>query len=149
MAVAYKICIDCADPHRLAAFWAEAMEYVVEDHSTMIKGLLGAGHITDDDLVTVDGRLDFRTAAAIRDPDGPVDAYSGVGRGGRVLFQAVPEPKTTKNRVHLDLHVGADRRGAVVARLTEAGGAVTGQGDEHGSSWIVMADPEGNEFCVV
>jgi predicted enzyme related to lactoylglutathione lyase len=35
-----------------------------------------------------------------------------------------------------------------VARLTEAGGSVTGQGDEFGSSWIVMADPEGNQFCV-
>ena len=149
MAIGYKICIDCADPHRLAAFWAEALEYVVEDHSAMIKSLLDGGRITDTDVATVDGRLRFRTAAAVRDPNAAVEEYSGTGRGGRVLFQVVPEAKTVKNRVHLDLHVGADRRDAVVKRLTEAGGAVIGHGEQGGSSWIVMADPEGNEFCVV
>jgi len=148
MAVAYKICVDCADPHRLAAFWAEAMGYVVEDNSTMIQGLLDAGHITDDLLTEVEGRRAWRTAAGIRDPDGPVEAYSGIGRGGRVLFQVVPEPKTVKNRVHLDLHVGPERRAEVVERLTALGGTVLWERSEFGSSWITMADPEGNEFCV-
>jgi hypothetical protein len=148
MAVPYKICIDCEDPHRLAAFWAEAMGYVVEDHSRLIKGLLDAGHITDDLVMTVDGRLAWRTAAGIRDPDGPVDDYSGVGRGGRVLFQVVPERKTVKNRVHLDLHVGEAQREATVQRLTQLGGTVLWHGQEFGSSWTTMADPEGNEFCV-
>src|SRR5262245_4350797 len=117
MAVPYKICIDCADPHLLAPFWADAMGYVVEAHSGFIARLMEAGRITDQDVVTVDGRLAWRTAAAIRDPDGPVDPTSGVGRGGRVLFQVVPEPKVAKNRVHLDLHVGAENRDAVVAHL--------------------------------
>lgn len=149
MAVPYKICIDCADPHRLAAFWANALGYVVEDNSTMIQSLLDAGRVTGDDVTEVDGRLAWRIAAGIRDPDDPVDGFSGIGQGGRVLFQVVPEPKTVKNRVHLDLHVGSERRPEVVDRLTTLGGTVLWERDEFGSTWITMADPEGNEFCVV
>jgi Glyoxalase-like domain len=149
MAVPYKICIDCADPHRLAAFWADAMGYVVEDNSTMIQSLLDGGRVTTNDVTEVDGRLAFRTMAGIRDPDDPVDPFSGIGQGGRVLFQVVPEPKVAKNRVHLDLHVGSDHRPEVVERLSALGGTVLWEGNEYGSTWITMADPEGNEFCVV
>src|SRR4051812_15538849 len=127
MAVAYKICIDCADPHLLAGFWAAALDYEIEDHSALIQRLLDASAVTGADATTVDGRLAWVGAAAIRDPDGPVNPESGVGLGGRVLFQAVPEPKTVKNRVHLDLHVG-DRRAEVVARLVELGGRVLWEG---------------------
>jgi len=148
MAVPYKICIDCEDPHRLAAFWADALGYVTEDNSSLIRFLLDQGAVTDADVTTVDGRLAFRTAQAVRDPDDPVDERSGVGRGGRVLFQIVPEKKTVKNRVHLDLHVGVERRAEVVEHLTAIGGTVLWEGNEAGSSWITMADPEGNEFCV-
>jgi hypothetical protein len=148
MTVPYKICIDCENPHQLAAFWAEAMEYVVEDHSRLIKALLDAGTVTEDSVTTVDGRVAWRFAAGIRDPDGPVDEYTGVGQGGRVLFQIVPERKTAKNRVHLDLHVGEAKREATVKRLTELGGTVLWHRQEFGSSWTTMADPEGNEFCV-
>jgi hypothetical protein len=149
MAVRFKICIDCADPHRLAAFWAEALEYVVEDHSALIALLLEQGHVTDADVTTVDGRWAWRHAAAARDPDAPVDLPSGIGLGGRVLFQIVPEPKTAKNRVHLDLHVGAERRAEVVERLAKAGGRVLWEGNDGRSTRITMADPEGNEFDVV
>ena len=149
MAVPYKICIDCADPHRLAAFWADAMGYVVEDYSTFIRSLLDAGRVTEEHVTTVDGHLAWRHAAGIRDPDGPVDDATGIGQAGRVLFQVVPEAKTVKNRVHLDLHVGAEQRAATVERLTGLGGQVLYEKDEFGSSWITMADPEGNEFCVV
>jgi hypothetical protein len=148
MAVAYKICIDCADPHRLAAFWADALEYVVEDNSAMIKHLLDASAITDSDVIAVDGQLRFRAAVAIRDPADPVDERSGVGLGGRVLFQVVPEPKTVKNRVHLDLHIGTERRAAVVDRLTGLGGKVLWEGRQGPNTWVTMADPEDNEFCV-
>ncbi len=149
MTTAYKICVDCADPHRLAAFWAEAMGYVVEDHSPLISVLLDSGRVTEADVTNVDGRPAWRTAAGIRDPDGPVDPRSGVGLGGRMLFQVVPEPKTVKNRMHLDLHVGLANRPEVIARLTALGGSVLGERDANGSNWVVMADPEGNEFCVV
>jgi Glyoxalase-like domain len=148
MAVAYKIVVDCQDPHRVAAFWAEALDYVVEDHSTLIRSLLDAGHVTDADVTTMDGRLAWRIAAAVRDPDAPVDESSGIGQGGRVLFQVVPEPKTVKNRVHLDLHVGVEQRAATVERLEGLGATKLYDGAGGGSTWVTMADPEGNEFCV-
>ena len=148
MAVPYKIVMDCVDPHRLAAFWAAALDYVVEDHSALIRQLLDGGVIKDADTTIVDGRLGWAAAAAIRDPDAPVDPRSGVGLGGRVLFQVVPEPKTVKNRVHLDLHVGAEQRPEVVQRLTGLGGRVLWEGEQGPNSWVTMADPEGNEFCV-
>src|SRR5436190_17915270 len=115
MAVPFKVVIDCADPHRLAAFWAAALEYEVEDHSALIKQLLDAGAVTEVDTRVVADRLSFAQAAAVRDPEAPTDPHTGMGLGGRVLFQTVPEPKTVKNRVHLDLHVGPERRPEVVA----------------------------------
>ena len=65
-----------------------------------------------------------------------------------MLFQKVPEPKSGKNRMHLDIHV-SDLE-AEASRL-EALGATRRQAEtvsEHGSSWVLMADPEGNEFCI-
>ncbi len=63
-----------------------------------------------------------------------------------LLFVRVSEPKTLKNRLHLDFR--PDDRDAAVARLLDLGAARAdvGQGDQ---SWIVLADPEGNEFCVL
>jgi len=148
MAVPYKVCVDCADPHVLAEFWAAALDYVVEDHSVLIRRLLDAGLVSEDQTRTLDGRLAWVNAAGIRDPDAPVNPESGTGLGGRVLFQVVPEPKTVKNRMHLDLHVGPERRAEVVERLVGLGGSVLWAGQEGPSSWITMADPEGNEFCV-
>ena len=83
MAVPFKIVMDCVDPHRLAAFWAAALDYLVEDHSALIRQLLDDGVIKDADAVTVDGRLGWAAAAAVRDPAAPVDPRSGVGLGGR------------------------------------------------------------------
>jgi predicted enzyme related to lactoylglutathione lyase len=68
--------------------------------------------------------------------------------GPKLLLQRVPEPKTVKNRMHLDIET--PDVAAEAARL-EALGARRVQPDEvheHGTTWIVMADPEGNEFCV-
>ena len=65
-----------------------------------------------------------------------------------MLFQVVPEEKTVKNRVHLDLHVGADQRAAAVRAAGSLGAAGALREGRGGSSWITMADPEGNEFCV-
>jgi hypothetical protein len=148
MPVAYKICIDCADPHLLADFWAQAMEYVVEDNSALIQRLLDDGQLSEEAVTRTRPVLAFADAAAIRDPDAPTHPVSGIGQGGRVLFQRVPEPKTVKNRVHLDLHYGPERRAEIVARLVELGATVLWTGQQGGSSWVTMADPEGNEFCV-
>ena len=144
----FKICVDCADPNRLAAFWAEALGYVVEDYSSFVQTLLEQGRVSSDDLVEIDGRTTFKAIAGVRDPDAPFDEKSGVGRGMRMLFQAVPEHKTVKNRLHLDIHYGPDRFEAEADRLAGLGATRIGQHDENGSKWIVMADPEGNEFCV-
>jgi predicted enzyme related to lactoylglutathione lyase len=68
--------------------------------------------------------------------------------GPKLLLQQVPEPKTVKNRMHLD--IDAVDIEAAAARL-EALGATRVQADqlhEHGTNWILMTDPEGNEFCV-
>src|SRR5437763_5407246 len=148
MPVPFKVVVDCTDPHRLAAFWAVALEYEVEDHSALIKELLHTGALNEVDTRVVADRLAFAQAAAVRDPDAPVDPQTGMGLGGRVLFQTVPEPKTVKNRVHLDLHVGPERRPEVVARLVDLGGSVLREGRQGPATWITMADPEGNEFCV-
>ena len=148
MAVPYKIVIDCADPHRLADFWAVALDYVVEDHAAFVQTLLDGGQLPESGATRIRGGLAFADAAAIRDPDHPVDPRSGVGRGGRVLFQKVPESKVAKNRVHLDLHVGPDARAAKVAQLKELGATVLWEAEQGGSSWVTMADPESNEFCV-
>jgi hypothetical protein len=148
MAVAYKVVFDAVDPHRQAFFWADVLGYVVEDNSTFIRSLLDAGAITDGEVTEFDGRLFFSSGAAARDPYSPVDER-GVGLGGRVLFLAVPEHKTTKNRVHLDVHVGAENAAAEVARLVGLGATVLYRVDEPGSRHVTLADPEGNEFCVM
>lgn len=69
------------------------------------------------------------------------------GRGPIVFLQHVPEAKTVKDRLHLDLYVEDPQR--LVARLVEAGATeLRDSGFEGESWWQVMADPEGNEFCV-
>jgi glyoxalase superfamily protein len=147
MPVRYQVTFDASDPHALAAFWAEATGYVVEEYSEFIRGLLDAGVAGPDDVEEADGRLRWRDAASIRDPDAPVDER-GVGKGARMYFQRVPEPKAAKNRVHLDLNVGKDKIEAEAERLSELGGRILYRGEQGGSRWVTMADPDGNEFCL-
>jgi predicted enzyme related to lactoylglutathione lyase len=70
------------------------------------------------------------------------------GNAPQLLLQRVPEPKSAKNRMHLDFHVAdieteADRLIALGARRVEDESL-----EEHGTHWFLMKDPEGNEFCV-
>jgi hypothetical protein len=134
-----QIAIDCAEPHPLAAFWAEVLGYEVEHHDEMIRGLLESGQVTPDEVVEVDGGLAFKVAGACKDP---------AGVGPRLLFQEVPEDKVVKNRVHLDIHVTVDDREAEVARLEALGATRLWDGEQGPFTWVTMADPEGNEFCV-
>ncbi|HEX5740312.1 MAG TPA: VOC family protein, partial [Pilimelia sp.] len=95
------------------------------------------------------GRRTFRGFAAVRHPDDPHDATSGVGHGRRILFQEVPEGKSGKNRLHIDVHAGPDGRDALVARLEARGAARVREVDQGPAGrWWVLRDPEGNEFCV-
>jgi hypothetical protein len=68
--------------------------------------------------------------------------------GPRIFFQRVPEPKSSKNRVHLDLHVGPDRYEAEADRLEQLGARRLWYSDDRGGKCWTMADVEGNEFCV-
>ena len=139
MSTPFQIAVDCAEPHRLVRFWAEALGYEVEDNSEQVAQMIAAGYATEADTLVVDGRRVW--------PDVACRDTSGDGRP-RLLFQRVPEPKATKNRIHLDLHVGADRREAEVERLVALGAVRTGEGRQGPHEWVVMADPEGHEFCV-
>lgn len=78
---------------------------------------------------------------------GYVLLVDGDGRQPKLLLQQVPEPKAAKNRMHFDIEC-PDVEGEV-GRLERLGAVrVDGPLSEHGSSWVVMHDPEGNEFCV-
>ena len=139
-----QIAVDAHDPHALCRFWAAALDYEIEDHHDQIVALAEQGHLSlDDEQVTIelDGRRVFATAAACVDPD---------GTGPRLLFQTVPEPKTVKDRIHIDVSpVAGSTRDEEVARILALGAtrADVGQGDDVG--WVVLADPEGNEFCLL
>jgi hypothetical protein len=146
----FQVTVDCGDPHRQSRFWAGALGYEVERHEGRIRELLDAGVATPADVLEVEGRLSWRTAAAIRRPSG------GGERSGafRLLFLQVPEPKTVKNRWHLDLTVtggpGGSREAveAEVARLRGLGASELYRIDSREGFHVTMADPEGNEFCV-
>ena len=139
MSTPIQIVIDCAEPHRLVRFWAEALGYEIEDSSELVAQVLAAGGATEADTVVVDGKRVW--------PDVACRDASGAGRP-RLLFQGVPEPKAVKNRVHLDLQVGDERRDAEVERLLGLGARRIGEGRQGPFAWVVLADPEGNELCV-
>ena len=123
------IVFDCERPAALARFWTAALGYGVrpydeEDLAHLRE--LGIDDVEDDPNVAVDA------------PDGSATLW----------FQQVPEGKTVKNRVHLDLMPGGSMR-AEVERLLELGATALREFDEpDGQRWTVMLDPEGNEFCV-
>lgn len=142
--VPFNVTFDAGDPHAQARFWAEALGYAVEDNTPLIRRLLEAGVVKDDEVTEVDGHPAWRSIAAIRNPVGAVDEATGMGLGGRLLFQTVPEAKTVKNRVHLDLNVGAEARPAYLERLVGLGAVVVAEHDH----WVTLTDPEGNEFDV-
>ena len=80
-------------------------------------------------------------------PEDP-EATCTLGEGRpRLLFERVPESKRTKNRVHIDIQAGA-RREQEVARLLALGASLVADHRGHDPGWAVLADPEGNEFCV-
>ena len=148
MALSWKLVVDSTNAPALADFWAAALEYEVEDPSALIGQLLAAGHLPEEAVVEHGGRKNFRGLAAIRHPEDPFDRTSGVGRGRRLLFQEVPEGKSGKNRLHIDVHSEPGGLDKLVSRL-EGLGATRVQEHDQGPAghWWLMRDPEGNEFC--
>ncbi len=142
-----QIAIDCADPERLVPFWCLALDYEPSpppDGAGTWRGWylsvgVPEGELGDGDCVD-----------RIQDP---------FGVGPPIWFQPVPEAKTVKNRVHLDVQVGGGRsvpieqRKVVVrakaAQLLAAGGVVLRELNEvEGHFAVTMRDPEGNELCI-
>lgn len=136
-----QVAIDCEDPHELARWWAEALGWEVETQDeAFIQSMLDQGMAQAADVLTFRGSLVWKMGAAINHPG---------GHSPRLLFQEVPELKTTKNRVHWDLRTATgDSDPHVVERLIAMGATRIGEGQQGRSSWVLMEDPEGNEFCV-
>jgi predicted enzyme related to lactoylglutathione lyase len=113
-----QITFDCSDPVKLAGFWGSAMGWPADP----------------DDVPKPDDE-----EVAIVSPD----------RSRVLLFIRVPEGKSVKNRVHLDVSPTDSTRDAEVERLVGIGASVYDDRRlQDGRGWIVMHDPEGNEFCV-
>jgi hypothetical protein len=148
MALNWKLIIDTKDAPSLADFWAAALEYEVEDPSALIDQLLAAGQVGEDAVTEHGGHRIFRGYAGIRHPDDPFDEISGIGHGRRLLFQDVPEGKTVKNRLHIDIHSEPSGLDDLVARLETLGATRVREVDKGPAGhWWLMRDPEGNEFC--
>ena len=105
----------------IADFWAAALGYVVEDPSALIEQLLSDGRLSQEAIIEYHGRKIFRGYSAIRHPEDLFDEISGIGHGRRLLFQNVPESKSGKNRLHIDIHSEPGGRDALVARLEALG----------------------------
>lgn len=145
MAYEFQLVVDSQRPHELADWWAETLGWAVEPQDeAFIKRMIAEGYASVDDTVIHSGELRWRDGVALRHPD----ELAGGGTRPRVLFQLVPEPKVVKDRLHLDLRVGDDDAGAVVAKLAARGATVLYTGTQGPHTWTTMADPEGNEFCV-
>jgi hypothetical protein len=141
MATQVQVVFDCADPDRLATFWAAVLGYRKQDPPD--------GYASWPAFLEAQGipKDRWNSASAIVDPD---------GAGPRVFFQRVPEPKAVKNRVHLDVNVGGGRKtplderrkrvDAEAERLVAAGARKACAVEQHGEYWVQMHDPEGNEF---
>ncbi|WP_344790304.1 VOC family protein [Gryllotalpicola daejeonensis] len=111
------VVVDSADPARVADFWAAALGW--------------------------SGRSSGERGEVIIEPAEGETRYGPPS----IVFQPVPEPKSVKNRVHLDLY--ADDQGAEVTRLETLGARRVDVGQGDGRSFVVLADVEGNEFCVL
>ncbi|GGD26297.1 VOC family protein [Nocardioides daphniae] len=145
-AIEFQVTFDAHDPGRQALFWAEALGYRLQP--------------PPGDFTSWDDALDaWGVPPEARNSRSAIVPEEGES-GPRVFFQQVPEEKSVKNRVHLDLRVapglsGDDRAAAheeAAERLVAAGATVVRRvppSQEMGDgSFIVMADPEGNEFCL-
>lgn len=113
------ICVDCTDPWRLSHWWAEALGYRVRPH-------------TAEELAAL---RDRGFGGPESDPNIAIDPIDK--SGPTFWFNRVPEPKRVKNRIHIDVYGDVDE-------LTQHGASIVSR-LEH---WVVMVDPEDNEFCV-
>ena len=125
---------------------------------TIFKRELGAdGEHVQGVFVSVDPERDtpqiLKAYMASFDPGfvalrGTLEQTQAAAREFKVFFAKVPEGKTAKNRVHLDVNVGKDAMRERSQHLVSLGAELVGEYDEPGGQWITLRDPEGNEFCL-
>ncbi|MGY0020939.1 VOC family protein [Streptomyces sp. cg35] len=118
-----ELAIDCADPEALARFWCSVLGYEVQGR--------------EDGVVTIGSPL----VPEGRSRPGPVPPA--------LTFAQVPEGKTIKNRLHLDVNAADREQDEEVRRLLGLGARHVDVGQTGEESWVTLADPEGNEFCVL
>ncbi|GAB3254400.1 VOC family protein [Kineosporia babensis] len=148
----FQVTVDAHDPAALSRFWAEVLDYVIPGPPG-VQLEAGADPLAawQEFLAGIGVPPEQRnTRSAVEDPE---------GKGPRVFFQQVPESKTTKNRLHLDVRVAPELRGdermaaleAECERLIQLGAQRLYRVEPEppmGFGFITMADPEGNEFCL-
>jgi hypothetical protein len=142
MAVPIGLVFDCADPKRVGTFWATALGYIERPAPE--------GYDSWEAYDAAHGVPASQAGYAIVDPDDV---------GPTIFFQPVPEPKVAKNRLHIDIKVSGgattpfqERRRRIeagVAPLVSLGAAMQRRSENPDDYFIVMQDPEGNEFCLV
>jgi Glyoxalase-like domain len=152
MTAEIQVTFDAHDPRRLGLFWREALDYAVDPPP---------GGSIGDPVETADAWLVFLTQVGV--PEALHNSAFGIidpsGSGPRIFFQQVPEEKQTKNRVHVDVRAAPGLQGdarmaaleAECARLVALGAARQRRFEPDGmlsAGFIVMTDPEGNEFCL-
>lgn len=131
MAHSIQLTFDAHDPPALAAFWALALDYI---QSPPPPGFDSWEDFAAANDIPAERMGDY---GSVVDPDEV---------GPRLLFLKVPEHKSAKNRMHMDIHV--PNREEHVAKLVAAGATELESRSEVGAEWTVMEDPEGNVFCV-
>ena len=145
MGLNIQIAIDCRNPHELADWWAETLDWAVEPQDAgFIRTMIERGFATEDQTKMHKGNLVWRDGAAIR----PVEELEAKAPGRRLLFQTVPEEKTIKNRVHWDVRLDGGDKDEVRAELEARGATFLWTANQGPHEWHTMADPEGNEFCI-
>jgi hypothetical protein len=145
MTLNIQIAVDCKNPHELADWWAETLEWAVEPQDeAFIRSMIEQGFATEAQTQLHQGRLVWREGAAIRPPE-EIDAKQPTRR---ILFQSVPEEKTVKNRIHWDVRIESADKDEVRKALEARGATFLWTANQGPHSWHTMADPEGNEFCI-
>lgn len=118
-----ELAVDCRDPERLASFWCEVLDFEVIDRS--------------------EGKVEIGSWVPT------VEEVRARQMPPTVVFIRVPEGKAVKNRLHLDVSPVDGGTEDEVTRLLGLGAVRTDVGQGPDRNWVVMADPEGNEFCVL
>ena len=146
MTLNIQIAVDCKNPHELADWWAETLEWAVEPQDeAFIHSMIEQGFATEAETTHAPGQARVARRAP---PSARPRNSTPKPPARRILFQTVPEEKTVKNRVHWDVRLAGADKDEVRAALEARGATFLWTANQGPHSWHTMADPEGNEFCI-